>query len=75
MQNSMAMFTFSVLDQKNPFWTNLVKKKSKLSVKAEIWYQETNLNMLNSVMMLTFSVFDGKYLFVKIGLKKLKLSV
>ena len=31
-------------------------KKSKLSVKAEIWYQETNLNMRNSMMMLTFSV-------------------
>ena len=66
MQNSMAMFTFSVLDQKNPFWTNLVKKKSKLSVKAEIWYQETNLNMWNSMMILTFPVFDHKSHFLQI---------
>ena len=48
---------FSVLDQENPFWTNLVKK-IKIVVKAEIWYHETNLNMQNSIMMLTFSVFD-----------------
>ena len=53
MQNSMAMFTFSVLDQKNPFWTNLAKKNQN-SVKAEIWYQETNLNMRNSVTMFFF---------------------
>ena len=58
-----------VLDQKNPFWTNLVKK-SKLSVKAEMWYQETKLNRRNSVMMLTCSVFDQKYLFVQISSKK-----
>ena len=33
------MFTFSVLDQKNPFRANLVKR-SILSVKAEILYQD-----------------------------------
>ena len=43
-------------------------KKLKLSVKAEIWYLETNLNMRNS-MMLTFSVFDRKYLSVQIWSK------
>ena len=43
-------------------------KKLKLSVKAEIWYLETNLNMWNS-MMLTFSVFDRKYLSVEIWSK------
>ena len=32
-------------------------KKSKLSVKTEIQYQETYLNMPNSMMMLTFSQF------------------
>ena len=32
-------------------------KKSKLSVKTEILYQETYLNMRNSMMMLTFSQF------------------
>ena len=35
------VFTFSVLDQKNPFG-QIWSKKSKLPVKAEIWYQETN---------------------------------
>ena len=25
-RNSMMMFTFSVFDQKNPFWANLVQK-------------------------------------------------
>ena len=38
------------------------QKNSKLSLNTEIWYQETNLNMLNSVMMFTFSVYDHKYL-------------
>ena len=33
----MLVLTFSVLDQKRPFWADLVKK-SKLRVSAEIWY-------------------------------------
>ena len=36
-QNSMVLFTFSVLDAKQPFWATLVQK-SKLSVQAETWY-------------------------------------
>ena len=48
-------------------------QKNQLSVKVEIWYQETNLNMRNSMMMLTFSVFDQKYLFVQIWSKKIKI--
>ena len=52
-----VVFTFSGLDQKNPFG-QISSKKSNLSVKAEMWYQETNLNIRNSMMMLTFSVFD-----------------
>ena len=35
-----VVFTSSILDQKNPFWAYLVKKRSKLSVWAEIWYQD-----------------------------------
>ena len=42
------------------------KKNVILLVKAEIWYHETSLNMRNSMMMLAFSVFDQKYLFVQI---------
>ena len=48
-------------------------EKSKLSVKAEIWYQEINLNMRNSMMIFpvkTFSVFNRKCLFVQIWSKK-----
>ena len=33
------------------------KTEKELSVKAEIWCQETNLNMRNSMMMLTFFSF------------------
>ena len=36
---------------------------------------KTNLNMLNSMMMLTISFFDWKYLFEEICSKKSKLSV
>ena len=58
------MLTFSVLDQKNPFWANLVKKieivnLSGNSVPRLIW-----------MMMFTFSVFDRKYLFGQIWSKK-----
>ena len=39
MQNSMLVFTFSVLGRKRSFWENLVKN-SKLPVLAEIRYQD-----------------------------------
>ena len=68
-----AVFTFSVLDQENTFCTNLDEKKTKLSVKAEIWYQETFSNLQNSMTILTFSVFDWKYLFVQIWSKKIQI--
>ena len=58
-----------------PFLDKSGQKKPKLLVQVEICYQETNLNMWNSMMRLTFSVFDQKYLFVEIWSKKLKLSV
>ena len=41
------MFTFFALDQKNPFWANLVKKIKIVNL---------------SKNLLTFSVFDHKYL-------------
>ena len=37
MQNSMVMPSVSVLDRKYCFWA-IWRKKSKLSVKDEIWY-------------------------------------
>ena len=55
-----AVFTFSILDQKKPFWANLVKKiNCQFKLKFDT---KTNLNMWNSMMMFTFSVFDHKYL-------------
>ena len=68
----MVMFTFSVvhwkylLDKFGPKNQNYQFELKKLSVNAEIWYRETNLNTQNSMTMLTFSVFDQKYLFVQI---------
>ena len=57
------VFTFSVLEQKNPFWANLVKKNQNCQFKLKVG-TKTNLNMSNSTMMMfTFSVFDHKYPF------------
>ena len=36
----MAMFTFSVLDQKYPFWVKFGPKIKISSLRAEIWYLE-----------------------------------
>ena len=60
MQCSLSLFK-----TRKTLFGQICQKKSKLSVKAEIWYQATNLNIRN-LMMLTFSVFDQKYLFVQI---------
>ena len=59
------MLIFPVLDQKTLFG-KIWSEKSQLPVQAEIWDHKTNLNMQNSMMMLTFSVFDRKRLFVQI---------
>ena len=53
-----AVFTFSVLDQKNPFWANLVKKIKNSQFKLKFG-TKTNLNMRNSMMMFTS---DHEYL-------------
>ena len=34
MQNSMVVFTFSVLDRKHPFWENMVQKIKIVSLKV-----------------------------------------
>ena len=64
---------FFCFTSEKPFLDKSSQKKLKLSVEAEIWYQETNLNMRNSMMMLAFSVFDRKYLFAQIWSKKIKI--
>ena len=35
MQNSMTLFTFSVLEHKHPFWANLVKKSQNCQFKLK----------------------------------------
>ena len=62
MQNSMVVFTFSVLDQKNPFWGKSGQKYQVCQFKLKCG-TKTNLNMQNLMMMVTFSVFDHKYPF------------
>ena len=103
---------FSVLDQKNPIWANLIKKIKIVSlswnlvprliciygiqwrslflfltiniVLGQIWSKNSklfkvkfdtkaNLNMQNSMMMFTFSVFDLKYLFWANLVHKIKI--
>ena len=54
------MFIFSVLDQKNLFCANLVKKNQNCQFKLKFG-TKTNLNKRNSMMMFTFSVSDHKY--------------
>ena len=68
------MFTFAVLDQKNPFWANLVKKNLNCQFKQKFG-AKTTLNMHNSMIMFTFSVFDRKYLFGQMWSKKSKFSI
>ena len=58
-QEARHKFEISYLDYKYLFG-QIWSKKLKLSVEAEIWYQKTNLNMQNSMTMLTSSVFDWK---------------
>ena len=70
MQNSMAVFISFYLDWKYPFGANLgqiykIKIDSLLIVNQNCNFKfvtKTNLNMQDSVVLLTFSVFDCKRL-------------
>ena len=58
------MFTFSVLDQKNPFWVNLVKKIKIVSlswnlVPRLIWISEIQW-WCSIVLFLTINIFRGQ---------------
>ena len=66
------MFTFSVLDQENLFWTNLVKKNQNCQFKLKFG-TKTNLNKRNSMIMFTFSVFEHKHLSWANLVKKFKI--
>ena len=56
MQNSMAMFTIFVFDQKHPFQANLVQNVKMCQFKAKFGSQY-DLNMQNSIMLFTLFVF------------------
>ena len=62
MQNSLVLFTFSVLEQKYPFWANLTPKKSSCQFKLKFGTQ-TNSSFQNSAGVFSFSVLDWKHSF------------
>ena len=62
MQNSMALFTFSILDGKNPFWASLVQKIKNCQFKLKFG-TKTDSNMQNSMALFTFSMLDQKHPF------------
>ena len=71
MQNSMALLTFSVLDQQNSFWANLVKNQNcQFKLKFGTY---TNSNMQNSMALLTFSVLDQQNSFWANLVQKIKI--
>ena len=47
MQNSMVVFTFSVLDRKHPFWANLVQKIKIVRLNLNLVPKLTNLSDCN----------------------------
>ena len=73
MENSVVVFTISVLEQEYPVWANLFQK-IKLSVYFENWYL-INSNIQNSMARFISSVLDLKDDFGKIWYKKSKLLV
>ena len=71
MQNSMVVFTFSVLERKYSFWGKFGSKIQNCQFKLKSG-TKTNSNMQNSMMMLYFSVFDWNYPFWANLVKKIK---
>ena len=67
----MALLTFSVLDQQNSFWANLVKNQNcQFKLKFGTY---TNSNMQNSMALLTFSVLDQENSFWANLVQKIKI--
>ena len=69
-----VVFTFSVLDQKTPFWANLVFKIKIVSLSGNLVPRPIWICIIQWWCSL-FSVFDRKYLFGEIWSKKPKLFV
>ena len=62
MQNSIAMFSFSVFDQKYPFWANLVQKNQNRHSKLRL-RTKTNSIMQYSIDDVCFFRFRPESLF------------
>ena len=74
MQNSMVMFTFSVFDQKYPFWGNLVQKVKIISWSWNLVPRLIRIYRIQCWCSL-FLFLMGNMLFGQILSKKLKLLV
>ena len=66
MQNSMAVFTFPVLDGKDHFQANLDKKSRNCQFRTK-----TSWNMENSMVLFTFFMLDGKHPLLENSVKKM----
>ena len=62
IQNSMMMFIFSLFDEENLFWANLLKKSQNFQFKLK-FYTQTNSNIQNSMVQCTS--FRPKMLFLR----------
>ena len=72
MQNSMALFTFPVLDRKLFGGGKFGPKKQNWQFKLKFGTQ-TNSNMQNSMALLTFSVLDWKHPFWENLVQQIKI--
>ena len=63
------MLTFPFVDQKYPFWANLIQNNQNCLFKQEFGTLST-LNVLNSMALLTFSVLDREDSFLRVLSKK-----
>ena len=63
-QNSMVVYTLSVLGYKYPFWATFLGEFGPKNQNCQFELKigtKTNANMKNSMVMVIFSVFDPKY--------------
>ena len=72
MQNSMMLFTFSVLNWKHPFLVKFNPKNQNCQFKLKFGTQ-TNLNIQNSMVVFTLFILDGKHTFWKNFGQKIKI--
>ena len=60
MQNSMVLFSFSVLDREYSFWANLMQKIKILGLCLNLVPRLTQ-SVQSSLVAFVFSVFDWQY--------------